>query len=121
MSELKIREWQAAKTAVKNAKYWHELPHGQSYASGDSFKISIAHCKAPMLMRAGQQTCGGQNYWETEATFNQAILEHLVEDWRNIYLKVIKILEEKERKALVACQEYVTEMQSLINRVTEEV
>lgn len=114
MSE-KIKVWQNAKNAVQQAKSWQLLPSGPRYQN-DSFSISIAHCKAPQLVRAGQQSCGGKNYWETEADFNKAILEYLIGNWTTVYPEVIKMMEEKERKALIDCQEYVDGLQNLIDQ-----
>lgn len=119
MSEQKIKEWKAAKQAVSSAKFWQNLPQGQSYSSGDSFEISIAHSKPPMLMRAGQQAAGGRNYWETDNLFNQAMLAYLVQNWSAHYPEIIKIMEQKERAALLACQTYVDEMQALISGAVE--
>lgn len=114
MSE-KMKLWQNCKNAVSAAKSWQALPSGPYYQN-DTFAISLAHCKAPQLVRAGQQSCGGRNYWETEEAFNKAILEYIVGNWQAVYPEVLKIMEEKERKALIACQDYVKGLQELIDQ-----
>lgn len=114
MSE-KMKVWYAARSAVNNAKSWQSLPSGPRYQN-DSFSISIAHSKPPQLVRAGQQSCGGKNYWETEESLNLAILAYVVGNWQDVYPEVIKLLEEKERIALIDCQQYVKGLQELIDQ-----
>ena len=114
MSEQKVKTWKEAQQTRKGAESWNNLPSGPKYQN-DSFKISVQHCKAPVLMRAGQSHAGGQNYWETEKDFNKAILEWLVGNWSKVYPEVLEILKEKERKALKDCQEYVDTMQAMID------
>lgn len=118
MSDQLIKTWQSAKDAVSKAKSWQDLPNGKSYQN-DSFKISVAHCVPPKLTRAGQQSCGGKNYWETEEAFNKSMLEYIVNNWQNVYPEVIKIMEEKERTALIACQSYVNNLQSLVTEANQ--
>lgn len=119
MNDHRIENWEKAKYTREKAEDWQNLPKGQKYRQ-DTFEISTAHCKAPTLCRAGQQSCGGQNYWETGKEFNQAILEYLVSDWDNVWPKVHEILKEKERSALEDCQSFVNEMQALIDGKAEE-
>ncbi|MCP4988301.1 MAG: hypothetical protein GY928_20315, partial [Colwellia sp.] len=56
MSDL-ISKWKAARRSRKDAEYWDALPEGKKYEN-NKFNISIAHCAAPVLCRAGQQSCG---------------------------------------------------------------
>lgn len=119
MSQQKVVAWDAAKRAVERARAWQNLPNGPRYGN-DTFAISLAHCKAPVLVRAGQQDCGGQNYWETERELNQAILEYIVKDWKEIYPKVIAMMEKKEKDALLDLQSYVDSMQNMINEAKEK-
>lgn len=115
MSDINIKSWEQAKSARQAAESWNNLPNGRAYQN-DTFSISLAHCKAPALVRAGQQSCGGQNYWETEKDFNLTILEWLVENWKTISPEIIQMMKDKEASKLKACQEYVTKMQDLINQ-----
>jgi hypothetical protein len=115
MSDL-VNKWHEAKRARAQAEEWNYLPKGQSY-SNSTFQISQAHSKAPVLVRHGQQVCGGTNYWETDKAFNDAILTHVVESWSGIYPHVLEVLIRREREALKACQAYVDEMQAAISEV----
>lgn len=119
MSHQKVAAWDKAKTAVQRAKAWQNLPNGPRYEN-DTFAISLAHCKPPTIVRAGQRVCGGQNYWETEQEFNLAILEYIVKDWKEVYLKVMAIMEKKEKDALIDLQSYVDSMQNMINEAKEK-
>ena len=114
MSEQKVKEWKIAQRARQNAEAWQALPSGPRYEN-DRFSISLVHCTAPMLTRAGQQSCGGKNYWETEKEFNHAILEWIVGNWQEVYLGVLDILKKKEVAALQDCQDYINQMQAMID------
>lgn len=113
MSDL-IEKWRKNEWELEEAKKWNDLPEGQRYQQ-DSFNISKSHCTAPMLCRAGQQTCGGKNYWETEKAFNQAILQYLIDGWSDHYPVIIEIMRQKERESLRNCQSFVDGMQKLIS------
>ena len=108
-----------AKNAVKWAKEWNDLPNGRKYQT-DSMSISIAHCKAPMLMRAGQQCCGGKNYWESPKELNEAILNVIIMEQKSIITKAILILERKEHDRLVEIQKFVDELQEKIKKTQED-
>lgn len=95
-----------AKNAVERAKEWDDLPNGKKYQY-DSMSISPAHCKAPMLMRAGQQSCGGNNYWESPKELNEAILEIIIMEQKTIIAKAILLLEETERGRLEATKKFI--------------
>ena len=118
MSELVVI-WKEAKEARINAQKWNALPDGKKYQT-DKFDISLPHCTLPMLNRAGQQKCGGQNFWKTEKLFNRAILEYLINDWKDIFPQVIKRMCQAEEKALIECQTYVDELQANINEVKHD-
>ena len=121
MSDQNVKFWQETKKSRELAERWNNLPNGPKYQNNhDSFAISIAHCKPPQLVRAGQQSCGGKNYWETDEKFSKAILEYLVNNWNSVYPEVMEIMKAKERKALLDCQEYVTNLQNLINGAEEK-
>lgn len=116
MEDARVREWHKHKKAVIEAEAWQKLPDGKKYCSS-TFDISIAHCTMPMLNRMGQKVCGGNSYWQTDNLFNEAILEYIIKDWDKIYPKVLQILKNKETKALRKCQDYINEMQTVINLV----
>lgn len=119
MSDL-INNWNKAKDNVLKAEQWQNLPNGRKYHN-DKFDISIAHCDSLKLVRAGQQVCGGNNYWKSPEALNNEILGYIMDEWESIYPKVLKRLQEKEKKALLNCQEYITEMQGLIDGAQFEV
>lgn len=114
MSEQLVKNWKNNKLATESTKEWNNLPHGPSYCNS-SFEISIAHCKAPILERMGQQEAGGQSYWKTNANFNYMILKYLVYNWDEHYPKIIKMMEDQEKESLKACQSYIDELQQLID------
>jgi hypothetical protein len=114
MSDQRMEIYTNAKRARVEAEKWNALPEGKKYQNS-TFSISPAHCKKPMLCRAGQQSCGGHNYWETEEPFNTAILDCIVAEWETLYPKVLAILKEKERMALKNCQAFIDEMQQAID------
>lgn len=114
MSDKLIEIWQRAKIATETAEEWNNLPDGTKYENS-TFQISTAHCKAPQLTRTGQQYHSGKNYWETKAEFNLTILEYIIDNWKEIYPKVLDRMKLKEREALKACKSYIDEMQRLID------
>lgn len=119
MSNL-MREWKDAENNLKAFEFWQNLPNTKDRNDRFSFQISKAHCKPPMLCRAGQHTTGGKNYWETEKAINQAILEYLVDNWDTIAPFIRYRLQEKERDALIQCQSFIDEMQAQITQAKED-
>jgi hypothetical protein len=113
--DKRLEKYYKAKSAVKSAKKWNDLPNGQRY-QGDTFPISIAHCSAPKLVRCGQQYAGGKNYWDTDEPLNNAILKYIVDKWDDISPDIFAILEKKEADALLECQTFIDEMQAEINK-----
>lgn len=109
-----IQDWRNSKIERENAESWNDLPNGRRYQN-DKFNISEPHSRKPMLCRAGQQTCGGNNYWKTGEEFNAAMLQYLIDGWADHYPHIIKLMKEKENQALKQCQSYVDKMQGLIN------
>lgn len=119
MSDERLTKYQAAKRVREQAEEWNTLPYGPKYEN-DIFNISVGHCRAPKLVRSGQQTCGGKNYWETGEDFNNALLEHIVADWDSIYQKVLRILQGREVKSLKECQKFIDQMQAEIDSAADE-
>ncbi len=116
MSNSLIQDYKNAQKNADEAKEWNDLPNGRVYQS-DSFDISEAHCTPPVLVRAGQQYCGGQNYWESNEEFNNALLTYIISDWDNIYTYVMEIMNKRKDEKLKKCQTFIDEMQELINGV----
>lgn len=114
MSEL-LQKWKNATGVIKEFDKWNDLPNSPARHGDDAFKISLAHCTPPTLTRAGQKTVGGTNYWRTETEVEKAILEWLVDNWDTVQLGVRKILQDKERQALLDCEEFVKEMRQTID------
>jgi hypothetical protein len=115
-----INNWKSAKAARVAAEKWEALKGKQGYGNYPvHFAISLVHCKPPALTRCGQFNSGGQNYWETEKEFNLTIMEWLVKNWGKVAPEVIQMMKDKEGVALKACQEYISEMQTLINTVDD--
>ena len=110
MSKDLLGIYKKAQRVSREAEEWNNLPKGRKYNSS-KFRISKAHCTKPKLCRAGQQVCGGKNYWYTSDEFNAAILEYLIDNWESIYPFVLDMLKENERRALIDCQSFIDEMQ----------
>lgn len=114
MSEI-MQIWNEAKSALAKVIAWQDLPNGRKYQN-HTFSISLAHCTPPKLQRAGQQSCGGNNYWETEKELDKAVLQFIVSNWDEIiYPGALAILQKAEIDALMDCQGHVDQMQDLIN------
>lgn len=114
MSKL-IDNYKLKKQERKNFETWNNKPNSENRYQNNEFAISIAHCKAPVLIRAGQHCQGGTNYWETENGINLVILEYLVENWDEIAPDILARLKAKEMEALKACQTFIDEMQAMID------
>lgn len=118
MSDL-MKDWQKAKQDLAQAKRWNDLPKGPRYMN-DSFAVMHAHgSKAPVLVRCGQSHAGAQNYHPSPEGLNGAIQKYLVTNWDKIAPDVFSILEQQEKKACIACQEYVDSLQSEIDKAKE--
>lgn len=114
MSRL-LDEYNLKKQARKNFETWNNKPNSENKYQNSKFDISIVHCRAPILVRAGQHCCGGKNYWETEQDTNLMILEYLVENWSSIAPDILNRLKAKEKEALKSCQIFIDEMQEMID------
>ena len=116
MTNDKLKRYNEAKKAVVEAEKWNNLPKGRKYQN-DAFLISESHCTAPILVRAGQQYCGGNNYWNTEKELNNALLSHIVENWAEIYPAILVRLRKKEAESLRNCQVFIDDMQKAIDAI----
>ena len=114
-----FEQWEAARRNRVYAEEWDNLPTGPRY-QGDAFSISKAHSTIK-LTRAGQQSCGGKNYWESPATLNDAILTVLIRRQKELIAEAIAELRERERVALVACEAFAEEMRQKIDSAKEAV
>ena len=101
----------AAERAVSMAENWMALPHGPRY-QGDRFDISPAHCTLK-LQRAGQQSCGGQNYWEAPKELASALLRVLAKS-EDMLAPAMSVLRMTRDKALADCREYVDDLSARI-------
>jgi hypothetical protein len=90
------------KKAREDAEYWNNLPKGRLYQN-DTMGISVPHCGLK-LTRAGQQTCGGNNYWEAPKGLSEAILEVIAEN-PVVIESALEKLRQSERLALIACEQ----------------
>lgn len=114
-----IDNWRKAKNAREIAEEWNSLPDNTCKYGDTEFNISIAHSSGPVLIRTGQMRQGGNSIWKTESEFNKAILKYIVDNWDGIYPSVLKIMKDRENNALLDCQEFISEMQDLINSAGE--
>lgn len=113
-----IKAWEDAKAEVKNAEYWQGLPGGPKYQN-DRFDIGSSHGTMPVFVRHGQQTSGGNNYWNSPAALNKAIYDVIVSDFQQIYDKALARMHKKELDALLDCQKHIDKMQSLISEASQ--
>jgi len=93
-----------AKQARTSAEQWQALPESKHKYSQSAFDMSPAHGKL-LLMRCGQHSAGGQNYWESPKELNAAILSIIARD-PAVILAAIEMLKDQERRALVNCEEW---------------
>lgn len=114
MSDQLVKAWEKAKKDLEDFDRWQNLNKGQTYQN-DSMYISLDHCKSPLIMRAGQQYAGGQNYWPIPETASKQLLDLIVKDWGNLGPLVRVRLVLAEHAALIACQEYVSNLQQKID------
>lgn len=114
-----LENYERFKRDRKGAEAWNNLPNGPKYDSSTIFAISTAHCKAPLLCRAGQQSQGGETYWETDAPLNNAILRYIAEHWEEIWPSVLEIMQNKEENALLECQTFINDMQEAIDEASK--
>jgi hypothetical protein len=105
-------KYQEAKQELERAIAWNNLPNGPKYQH-DSFGVSAGHSTPPMLMRCGQQSCGGTNYWESPKALNHELLLVLCEDQRLIE-RAIERLRMRMNAALAACEAETKERMALI-------
>ena len=87
----------------ESAEAWDTLPAGPKYTE-NAFRISPAHCHIE-LTRAGQQSQGGRNYWETARAFNSALIQEIA-NHPEIIAGAIARLREAEHKALENCRAF---------------
>lgn len=102
----KYDDFLSARRARIEAENWNNLPRGPKYQN-DKFAISPAHCKLT-LVRAGQQSCGSKNYWDSPSGLSSAILQILSSD-NSIIIRAIESMKEAERLALIACEDEARE------------
>ena len=95
-------EYLKAKAARVRAEEWHNLPHSEHKYRGDSFGTSAVYGTL-ILVRCGQHSAGGKNYWDSPGGLNAAILAVIADD-PTVIEQGIARLREAERAALVSCK-----------------
>jgi len=118
MGKESYERYLKAKECVDKAIEWNELPSGEKYLA-DTMKVSPTHCKAPLLVRAGQKYQGGQTYWNSPEDLNKAILDVIIADQENIINKAIFILKQKESVCLIETQNFIDELQEKVKKAKE--
>lgn len=114
------QDYLEAKRNYEKAEKWTTMQkRGGGRSGADSFFISVVH-SGIKLTRCGQYQTGGQNYWETEPAFNTCLLEWIVANIDTVQEGALALLKEKEQKALVACKDFVKEIQSAIDEAEGE-
>ena len=105
-------DYQKRKAERETAEKWNALPAGTKYRN-DTFDISSAHCSIK-LVRAGQQTESGKNYWETGDAFDGALIQEIV-NHPEVIVAAIDRLRKREREALEQCRAFAEGMLADIN------
>ena len=114
----KYDEYLKAKRDYEEAVEWNNLPHGQKYQN-DKMDISTAHCELK-LVRAGQQSQGGKNYWDSPKALNSVILE-TISTRDEIIDFAIHRLADKVTQALADCEQETLERMEAINKAKQEI
>ena len=104
----KINEISTRKDAVRRAEEWNNLPNGPKYMNAD-FKIVHNTDSCLKLVRAGQQSCGGKNYWTSPAELNCAIRDIIASD-NTIITRAIDLLKEKHRLAIIDAKGFAEDL-----------
>ena len=110
--------YQAAKEALRQAEYWHNLPQSKHRYNNDSFAMSPAH-GCIKFMRCGQHSCGGQNYWESPKELNAAMLEVIAKDPAVIEAG-IALLRSRAQVALAECDIFAAELRIAVDAAKAE-
>ena len=113
----KYEQYVEAKRQRVEAEEWNDLPKSKHRYRNDSFKMYPAGGKIS-LMRCGQHSAGGKNYWDSPAGLNEAVLEVIAND-PAITAAAIAILRKKEKAALLACTEWLDALNAKIEKEKE--
>ena len=95
--------------AVRKAEEWNDLPNGPKYMENDTFKIVHSTESCLRLVRAGQQYCGGKNYWLSPDELNCAIRDIIASD-NTIITRAIDLLKEKHRLAIIDAKGFAEDL-----------
>ena len=110
----KYDDYLASVSAREMAEEWNDLPNGHKYQNA-TMKISTAHCRIS-LVRAGQQSQGGKNYWESPGELNAVLLEVIAEDG-TVIERAIEKLKVREKQAPIDCWEFANGILEKIGEV----
>ena len=111
----KLRVLKEAERNLGECIKWHALGEKET-RNGVLCGISSAHCEGKIkLVRAGQFSTGGKNYWDSPQALNDEIKEYVIVNFNEIYPELLKSLESKRSAALQDCQSFIDEMQRAIN------
>lgn len=113
----KYKEYLKREDILKKSLKWNDLPNGQKYMN-DTFAISPAHCKLS-LMRAGQQYCGGQNYWDAPPELCEAVLKVICQD-KTIINRALELLKKHKDNGLKDCKQEISDILAKIDSVDDD-
>jgi hypothetical protein len=103
------------KKELQQAIVWNDKPNSKNRYQHDAFEISEAHCQIK-LVRVGQHSVGGTNYWETEREFNTALLKVILSD-SSIIDKALSVMEDRKREALMKCKGIAEQIEAEITEM----
>lgn len=105
---------------VEKSIEWVAMENDKAYPNNEpSFFISKAHSNIK-LVRAGQYSCGGQNYHASPEAFNTALIEAILINREQLFKDAIKIQQERVEKAVLKCEKLAVEILENIAEIRGE-
>lgn len=112
-------QWIEAQQNATEAKVWFERIGKRAGYENNVFTLSRAYATKPKFVYCGQQTQGGQNYWESPQSFNEAMNEVIHDHFDELAKEAIGRLESQAKKRLLAMNSLVDSLKEKINKEVE--
>ncbi|MBU6232491.1 hypothetical protein KGP36_07715 [Patescibacteria group bacterium] len=111
--------WIEAQQRATEAKTWFDRIGKRAGYLNDVFTLSKAHANKPKFVYCGQQSEGGQNYWESPQSFNEAMNEVIHAHFDELAKEAIERLELQSKEKLLAMNKLVDSLKEKINKEIE--